>query len=392
MKKENLDNKDLDLGGLLFDYFTESYKANIDKNKDLINYLQEEEKKDLLFLYLMYGYAGNNGFVAEELVGLERHKKEEIIKRLIKFLDSQIYCIFQFFNEKRMSDIKEIAEQEDFFVFYKYKHNTISFDTIKVLKQLGFIFCKRDGEKIYIHMPKYIKDKINNIFGEPYLEYYDEIIKYSQGIADVYGAINLEEAYNILKRDINVSRERYENIISFVSLLELEPIYYSIKSNDLCNFNIRDDEVVQMNKITNKLRDIFVYDKQLYLDMANEQYLMEQNEYKEFRNYLKKYYDFDINDNVVLRGELIDDYIDMAQLDEKKAKETLIHNMNGTFSIDEQEKNTLINYIENIRKKMPIWKLGGKIINESRLLKVGRNDPCPCGSGKKYKNCHGKNQ
>lgn len=23
--------------------------------------------------------------------------------------------------------------------------------------------------------------------------------------------------------------------------------------------------------------------------------------------------------------------------------------------------------------------------------KVGRNDPCPCGSGKKYKNCHGKN-
>ena len=23
--------------------------------------------------------------------------------------------------------------------------------------------------------------------------------------------------------------------------------------------------------------------------------------------------------------------------------------------------------------------------------KVGRNDPCPCGSGKKFKNCHGKN-
>ena len=22
------------------------------------------------------------------------------------------------------------------------------------------------------------------------------------------------------------------------------------------------------------------------------------------------------------------------------------------------------------------------------MKKVGRNDPCPCGSGKKYKNCH----
>lgn len=24
--------------------------------------------------------------------------------------------------------------------------------------------------------------------------------------------------------------------------------------------------------------------------------------------------------------------------------------------------------------------------------RIGRNDPCPCGSGKKYKNCHGRNQ
>ena len=26
----------------------------------------------------------------------------------------------------------------------------------------------------------------------------------------------------------------------------------------------------------------------------------------------------------------------------------------------------------------------------ARVPKVGRNDPCPCGSGKKYKQCHGK--
>ena len=29
------------------------------------------------------------------------------------------------------------------------------------------------------------------------------------------------------------------------------------------------------------------------------------------------------------------------------------------------------------------------IVNEGP--KIGRNDPCPCGSGKKYKNCCGKN-
>ena len=28
-----------------------------------------------------------------------------------------------------------------------------------------------------------------------------------------------------------------------------------------------------------------------------------------------------------------------------------------------------------------------KISNPTPNTKVGRNDPCPCGSGKKYKNC-----
>ena len=29
-------------------------------------------------------------------------------------------------------------------------------------------------------------------------------------------------------------------------------------------------------------------------------------------------------------------------------------------------------------------------VSDDNVPKVGRNDPCPCGSGKKYKNCHGK--
>lgn len=34
------------------------------------------------------------------------------------------------------------------------------------------------------------------------------------------------------------------------------------------------------------------------------------------------------------------------------------------------------------------WKKSKIVVNEN---KVGRNDPCPCGSGKKYKKCCGKN-
>lgn len=34
----------------------------------------------------------------------------------------------------------------------------------------------------------------------------------------------------------------------------------------------------------------------------------------------------------------------------------------------------------------------GKVIPFRKSDKIGRNDPCPCGSGKKYKNCHGRGQ
>ena len=33
---------------------------------------------------------------------------------------------------------------------------------------------------------------------------------------------------------------------------------------------------------------------------------------------------------------------------------------------------------------------GNKPVRKDPRAQIGRNDPCPCGSGKKYKNCCGK--
>jgi len=38
----------------------------------------------------------------------------------------------------------------------------------------------------------------------------------------------------------------------------------------------------------------------------------------------------------------------------------------------------------------PAAAMGAAALSASGLPKAGRNDPCPCGSGKKYKACHGK--
>ncbi len=51
----------------------------------------------------------------------------------------------------------------------------------------------------------------------------------------------------------------------------------------------------------------------------------------------------------------------------------------------------IVSQLERVQLAKPIEPKGENSVTYSRSdKKVGRNDPCPCGSGKKYKNCHGK--
>lgn len=51
---------------------------------------------------------------------------------------------------------------------------------------------------------------------------------------------------------------------------------------------------------------------------------------------------------------------------------------------------------EQKKLKMSGADKGGEDLEETKNVpyrapkKIGRNEPCPCGSGKKYKDCHGK--
>ena len=61
--------------------------------------------------------------------------------------------------------------------------------------------------------------------------------------------------------------------------------------------------------------------------------------------------------------------------------------------VDRQQKEIIeergqVDRPEPLQRKAPPPRRA-KIQQPSRNLKVGRNDPCPCGSGKKYKHCHG---
>ena len=56
--------------------------------------------------------------------------------------------------------------------------------------------------------------------------------------------------------------------------------------------------------------------------------------------------------------------------------------------------NEIVNIANKYKNDIPLWNYNGYTKNEviggkTKKEKVGRNDPCPCGSGKKYKKCCG---
>lgn len=62
----------------------------------------------------------------------------------------------------------------------------------------------------------------------------------------------------------------------------------------------------------------------------------------------------------------------------------------GTMNPDELRKSILTMELPNEELRFSLLKEIAEAVNAAKPKKIGRNDPCPCGSGKKYKKCCGR--
>ena len=81
---------------------------------------------------------------------------------------------------------------------------------------------------------------------------------------------------------------------------------------------------------------------------------------------------------------------------EKKGENTQVEELNKEIAEEEQETQGSETVIKREQMATPTSTSGGSDQPSNTTVrkkkKVGRNDPCPCGSGKKYKKCCGKDE
>lgn len=378
---------------LVNDLLTKDYNDKVEIKKDLKDYLKEKEKKNLIAIYASYCFAkGINDEDVKKILKLINNKKEEVIDKIIEYLNNNSIEIFKFFNDEKIKLVKVLADKDDLYEFDIKKYNEVSLDVIFVLEKLGLIFCKRKGDKIIIHMPNFINNLIKKLPESTLEKEYKEILEYTSGIVNTYGALDVEVAYQILKRNFDIEFNKFISIIEFSTAIELIPIGFDFEKNAIYNLTMPEEKV---EEFLDKKREIAIYNSQFYKDLGNGTYIDNLKEYRNFVKYLNLIYSFGEDDKEaeeeILKEDIIGNYVEFYQFDKEKAKNILKENINEYFQVDKNEENEFISFVEKIREKFPIWENGGMMENYE-VRKVGRNDPCPCGSNKKYKNCCGRNK
>lgn len=243
----------------------------------------------------------------------------------------------------------------------------------------GIISLYRDGDIVKVSIPHEIKVllRAGTIDNEPLIMPLDDTIVTSYLV--INGAIEKDVLKDILKEKegIDLSIEELDEIVLRNNYFMIDN-YYTIV-DDMPN--IIEKEILPKKKSFKKYKGLG-----LEVDKANHKMYELKEELNSYLNTL------DVNKvrKEYFLGTLL--ILLNANIYSEEFLKELCHENN--FSLTKKQFENVYNIIDKYKNDIPIWIYNGYTKREVNSMpkekKVGRNDPCPCGSGKKYKKCCGK--
>ena len=87
--------------------------------------------------------------------------------------------------------------------------------------------------------------------------------------------------------------------------------------------------------------------------------------------------------------EALDAIVSLTE-DDTGTPEVSMYSEDGPPSVSQQRLDDFGRAVWAVYDLRQLWKsVGPRVEPLRKTAEPGRNDPCPCGSGKKYKKCHG---
>lgn len=263
-------------------------------------------------------------------------------------------------------------------------------DTVVFMEQLGIIYTALKDNELYACIPSQIKEILSEI-DKSKLAYNSEIIKLFKGMLYYYGVLTIEDFMARLPQDVEIelSLDELDMLLAMEEISTEEYIYIDgLGVNSLMD----NEEQLEANvNNSEKLTDYKKLTKHEILKACGKEYIGDRKNYKELEKFIKEFY-------TITEDNFDEMLISTYQSYQRLGQNDLIKDMIENFPVPQYIQGEFTIVMNEVCKRIPVWSLGGYTLAENNTyvrsdkeVKVGRNEPCPCGSGKKYKKCCGKN-
>ena len=373
-----------------------------DKIEDLESFISEFKKEELISLAKAYN------------INFEKYDRKKLVISIKEaYINKKFTVLFNLLDEKEIKIIDKLInlklqENENKEYIIVYSKNLLEYATtdeeriFDYLKELGLslTYLNKEEKSIEYYMPieiieGYLKCKKNLQEGEKVLKYLGKIISLT-------GICKLDRVYKMLNLCIDRSID-YETFLIYVFGYNRTYFDSYIYGEYLVDENVKEEKSEQYIAIQNKYD---VYNKEILSKETIDLYDKDKSTISPILISILKELNLDNNKKIInqindyLRFEIDVNIKGIIKIIEKSANKKL--NLNTYFKefkllmIDtrmykyagykEREVDETLTDLVDITN----FKINKKSGIQNKNVKIGRNEPCPCGSGRKYKHCCGK--
>lgn len=330
------------------------------------------------------------------------HTKAKIAADLANHIQETFLEQVSYFRSTMMDELEQVTAQTE--------ANSISLsqEQLKTLSELeseGFLYIhKKDEEPISISVATELTERISEIkrdqLKQDTIKMNQKLVDYTLALTHLYGVYSTEQLIKIWHtyQDNQLSDETImEKLTQIVA--KQTSVEWNQKVIYDQFFSDEQEAVSFYNQLeSRKIPYCMPSEKEVAFYAANT--INKQSpHYLNVHHFIQlKSYDIATEENIM--AEIIRAAILGTQLEEvyKSLAEL------GLLFSKEEEVITFVELFQELSNETRKWSYRGWTPDELNALqekkapknvpvtvnKIGRNEPCPCGSGKKYKKCHGK--
>ncbi len=338
-------------------------------------------------------------------------KKAELAPELAKLIPSKFKQIIYTLDQSRYDLIKLIIKNSGVI-----PDMGISISNAETFMNYSMIFCGLQDNQKVLFMPNELinvftqidDSKLKNIVRRN-----TEWIRLTHGLLYYYGVM---DAWPITKKISELTGENID-ILEFIHVMSFacdfydQAVYTPYGYADSRVFDVK--KIVEEQKMRKQI-DYYPITKNHLLKASAPNYFDKTQEMRSFINFILEYYDLSDEEmdeiafqmvtmiNLDFRPDMIMEYLQSYlefpsfEFAQQLVGEVMeLYNNTRQWVLKGHTPNEMFKEERKFLQPLPeepfiTNKQHSSVIDLKTKKKIGRNDPCPCGSGKKFKNCCGK--